>query len=90
MAGGLEAEAEGDDDEMVQYFVRCGRPSVIHPHVAGVGSIYAAEGPGRILRVGWALLTAVSMAWGRTGKYVRILEGLETCTLATGTARLRT
>ncbi|KAL1874418.1 hypothetical protein VTK73DRAFT_295 [Phialemonium thermophilum] len=65
------------DDEMVQFFVRSGRPSVMGAYVAGVGNIYEPSGPAGILREGRKLLVAVSTAWGRTAEYLRVLKAVE-------------
>lgn len=66
-----------NDDEMVQYFVLSGTPSVMRANITGVGDIYAAKAPLRILREGRKLLGVVSTAWARTSRYTSILEALE-------------
>lgn len=66
-----------NDDEMVQHFVRCGRPSNMRAYITGVGDICVAKGPARILREGRKILGAVSLAWGRTRDHVAILRALE-------------
>ncbi|KPM44830.1 hypothetical protein AK830_g1695 [Neonectria ditissima] len=66
-----------NDDEMVQHFVRCGRPSNMRAYITGVGDICVAKGPTRILREGRKILEGVSLAWGRTKESVAILRGLE-------------
>lgn len=65
------------DDEMVQLFVRSGRPPKMKAYITGVGDICAAEGPVRILREGRKILQKVSFAWARTTRYYDILESLE-------------
>ncbi|KAJ9142498.1 hypothetical protein NKR23_g7305 [Pleurostoma richardsiae] len=69
------------DDEMVQFFVRFGRPCVMRAYVAGVGNIYGMKGSVRILREGRKLLDAISLAWGRTAEYSQLLEAVEKYTL---------
>ncbi|KAH8204431.1 hypothetical protein TruAng_001347 [Truncatella angustata] len=66
-----------NDDEMVQLFVRKGRPSVMTAHIAGVGNICSSQGPLKILREGRKILSAVSSAWGRSREQISILEALE-------------
>lgn len=66
-----------NDDEMVQAFVRFGTSSTMRANIAGVGNIYSTKGPAKVLREGRRLLAAVSTAWGRTGRYVSTLDGLE-------------
>ncbi|KAH7136648.1 hypothetical protein EDB81DRAFT_802815 [Dactylonectria macrodidyma] len=66
-----------NDDEMVQHFVRCGRPSNMRAYITGVGDICVAKGPTRILREGSKILGAASLAWGRTRDYAAILKALE-------------
>ncbi|KAH8658274.1 hypothetical protein BX600DRAFT_64425 [Xylariales sp. PMI_506] len=68
-----------NDDEMVQLFVRSGRPSVMRAYITGVGNICASPGaPGRILREGRKILgSTISSAWGRSREYTSILEAVE-------------
>ncbi|KAJ2903331.1 hypothetical protein MKZ38_010082 [Zalerion maritima] len=73
-----------NDDEMVQLFVRSGRPSKMRAHVAGVGDICSPQGPARILRQGIKLLQGVSMSWGRTREYARVLKAVEDITSRDG------
>ena len=70
-----------NDDEMVQLFVRSGKPSVMRAHITGVGDICSPKGPTRILREGRKILNAISIAWGRTREYVSILEAVEKATM---------
>ncbi|KAI5459576.1 hypothetical protein BGZ63DRAFT_254791 [Mariannaea sp. PMI_226] len=65
------------DDEMVQLFVRSGRPSVMRAYITGVGDILGPKAPGAILSEGKKILCAVSAAWGRTTESVALLEALE-------------
>lgn len=65
------------DDEMVQFFVRAGRPSSVRAYITGVGDVCAKNGPARILREGRKILGSVSMAWGRNPDHVSILEAFE-------------
>ena len=67
------------DDEMVQYFVRAGKPTRITAYITGVGDICAVDAPIKILQEGQKILGRVSSAWGRTSDYVEMLEALETC-----------
>lgn len=69
-----------NDDEMVQLFVRSGKPSVMRAYITGVGDICSPKGPTRILAEGRRILNAVSIAWGRTREYVSILEAIEKAT----------
>ncbi|KAK6079558.1 hypothetical protein SCUP234_05727 [Seiridium cupressi] len=66
-----------NDDEMVQLFVRKGRPSTMTAHIAGVGNICSAQGPIKILREGRKILSNVSSAWGRNREQISILEAME-------------
>lgn len=66
-----------NDDEMVQLFVRKGRPSAMTAHIAGVGNICSSQGPVKILREGRKILSTVSSAWGRSRKQISILEAME-------------
>lgn len=66
-----------NDDEMVQLFVRKGRPSVMTAHIAGVGNICSSQGPIKILREGRKILSTVSSSWGRSREHTSILEALE-------------
>lgn len=68
------------DDELVQLFVRSGRPSTMRAYVTGVGDICGPQGPARMLREGRKVLVAVSTAWGRTQEYVALLEEVERAT----------
>ena len=65
------------DDEMVQLFVRSGRPQRMKAYITGVGDLCSPEGPARVLREGRKILGTVSLAWGRTRQYHDILEALE-------------
>ncbi|KAH6633700.1 hypothetical protein C7974DRAFT_471779 [Boeremia exigua] len=73
-----------NDDEMVQIFVRSGTAAAMRANVAGVGDIYSTKGPARILREGMKILGAVSVAWGRTERYMAVLEGLEKAVVGCG------
>jgi predicted membrane protein len=66
-----------NDDEMVQHFVLSGSPSHMNAHISGVGDLYSPRGPARILREGRKVLNSVCTAWGRTKKYVALLQALE-------------
>ncbi|KAI9148296.1 Non-reducing end beta-L-arabinofuranosidase [Paramyrothecium foliicola] len=66
-----------NDDEMVQLFVRTGRPSNMQAHISSVGDVYAPRGPARILREGRRILETVSMAWGRDPERSCMLRALE-------------
>lgn len=61
------------DDELVQHFVCEGH--LMRGSIAGVGDICAAEGPGRILRVGCETLSELS-AWGISKRLIAILARL--------------
>lgn len=63
-----------NDDEMVQYFVRSGRPDVMKAYVSAVGDIYEPGSPAKILKAGLKILDTVAFAWGRDGKSVDLLE----------------
>lgn len=66
-----------NDDEMVQLFVRSGRPSVMRAYISGIGDICSPKAPVRILKEGIKILTNVSMAWGRTDRYIKVLAAME-------------
>lgn len=66
-----------NDDEMVQSFVRFGTGSAMRANIAGVGDIYSAKGPARVLKEGLRILATVSTAWGRTDRFASVLEVLE-------------
>ena len=66
-----------NDDEMVQLFVRSGRPSVMRAYITGVGNVCSPQGPVMILREGRKVLSAVSSAWGRTQEHVLLLTAIE-------------
>ncbi|KAH7077678.1 hypothetical protein BKA63DRAFT_489228 [Paraphoma chrysanthemicola] len=66
-----------NDDEMVQLFVLSGGPSNMNAHISGVGDLYSSRGPARVLREGRKILGSVSTAWGRTKKYIALLQALE-------------
>ena len=66
-----------NDDEMVQAFVRFGTATVMRANITGVGDIYSAKGPARILKEGRKILASVSTAWGRTERFASVLEVLE-------------
>lgn len=68
------------DDELVVLFVKKGRPATMAAHIAGVGNIYASQGPARILREGRKIVEQVSIAWGRTSRQVSILEAMDGAT----------
>ncbi|KAK6203675.1 hypothetical protein LQW54_008881 [Pestalotiopsis sp. IQ-011] len=70
-----------NDDEMVQQFVKSGRPSVMRAHITGVGNISSPQGPAKILREGRKILSSVSSAWSRTREYISILESVEAVTV---------
>lgn len=63
-----------NDDEMVQLFVRSGRPAAI---ISGVGDLCGYDGPLRVLREGMRLLEISSRCWGRTREYLDVLVALE-------------
>jgi hypothetical protein len=69
-----------NDDEMVQLFVRSGRPSAMRAHITGVGDICSPQGPVKVLREGRKILESVSSAWGRTQDYISLLEAVEMAT----------
>ncbi|ETS75801.1 hypothetical protein PFICI_12745 [Pestalotiopsis fici W106-1] len=69
-----------NDDEMVQQFVKSGRPSVMRAYITGVGNICSPQGPARILREGRKILSSVSSAWSRTQDYISTLESVEAVT----------
>ncbi|KAF5710716.1 zinc finger zas1 [Fusarium mundagurra] len=62
-----------NDDEMVQLFVRTG---VLKAYISGVGDIYSANAPRRILKEGRRVLEGVALAWGRNGEYLELLQAL--------------
>lgn len=66
-----------NDDEMVQAFVRFGTSTAMRANITGVGDIYSAKGPARILKEGSKILATVSSAWGRTERLASVLEVLE-------------
>ncbi|KAF2718838.1 hypothetical protein K431DRAFT_124910 [Polychaeton citri CBS 116435] len=70
-----------NDDEMVQLFVRKGRPNLMKAHITGVGDICAKTAPLRIIREGLRLLRSAEGAascWNRVHwNYCNVLEGLE-------------
>lgn len=66
-----------NDDEMVQLFVRSGRPAVMRAYISGVGDICGPKGPQKILREGRRILTGLSLCWGRTREYIDLLCGIE-------------
>ncbi|KIH87282.1 hypothetical protein SPBR_04603 [Sporothrix brasiliensis 5110] len=65
-----------NDDEMVMLFVRSGRPSVMRAYISGIGDIGAPPAPVRILQEGAKVLAKVSMAWGRTDRFLYVLTGM--------------
>ncbi|CAK7216375.1 hypothetical protein SCUCBS95973_002791 [Sporothrix curviconia] len=65
-----------NDDEMVQLFVRSGRPSVMRAYISGIGDICSPKAPVRILKEGGKILSSVSMAWGRTDRYLSVLTAM--------------
>lgn len=65
------------DDEMVQLFVRAGRPDRMKANISGVGDICSTRGPSRLLREGRKILLTLASAWGCSWEYVTTLEGLE-------------
>ncbi|CAG9995417.1 unnamed protein product [Clonostachys byssicola] len=73
-----------NDDEMVQYFVRSGRPVNMKAYISGVGDIYEAKSPAKILRHGLRVLESVAFAWGRDRDYVDILQKAERVMLGRG------
>ncbi|CAG9940364.1 unnamed protein product [Clonostachys rosea f. rosea IK726] len=73
-----------NDDEMVQYFVRSGRPANMKAYVSGVGDIYETKSPAKILRHGLRILESVAFAWGRDRDYVDILQKAERVMLGRG------
>ncbi|KAJ4037303.1 hypothetical protein NW756_005693 [Fusarium oxysporum] len=62
-----------NDDEMVQLFVRTG---VLKAYISGVGDIYSANAPKRILKEGKRVLESVALAWGRNREYLELLQAL--------------
>ncbi|KAF5660262.1 zinc finger zas1 [Fusarium circinatum] len=62
-----------NDDEMVQLFVRTG---VLKAYITGVGDIYSANAPRRILKEGRRVLESVALAWGRNREYLELLQAL--------------
>ncbi|KAG5795033.1 hypothetical protein H9Q69_005927 [Fusarium xylarioides] len=62
-----------NDDEMVQLFVRTG---VLKAYISGVGDIYSANAPKRILKEGKRALENVTLAWGRNREYLELLQAL--------------
>ncbi|CAK7226817.1 hypothetical protein SEUCBS140593_006371 [Sporothrix eucalyptigena] len=70
-----------NDDEMVQLFVRSGRPSVMRAYISGIGDICAPNAPMRILKEGVKILTNVSMSWGRTDRYISVLTAMSAALL---------
>lgn len=46
-------------------------------NITGVGDIYSAKGPARILKEGRNILAMVSSVWGRTESLASVLEVLE-------------
>ncbi|TXC06529.1 hypothetical protein FocTR4_00010733 [Fusarium oxysporum f. sp. cubense] len=62
-----------NDDEMVQLFVRTG---VLKAYISGVGDIYSASAPKRILKEGKRVLESVALAWGRNREYLELLQAL--------------
>ncbi|KAL1893346.1 hypothetical protein Sste5346_006524 [Sporothrix stenoceras] len=66
-----------NDDEMVQLFVRSGRPSVMRAYISGIGDICSPKAPVQILKEGIKILTNVSMAWGRTDRYIKVLTAMD-------------
>ena len=70
-----------NDDEMVQLFVRSGRPSVMRAYISGIGDICSPKAPLRILKEGVKILTNVSMVWGRTDRYINVLTGMNAALL---------
>ena len=77
-----------NDDEMVQLFVRSGKPSTMRAYITGVGDICSPKGPTRILREGKKILNAISIAWGRTTEFVSILDAVEKGTMNLSNASL--
>ena len=68
------------DDELVCLYVRQGRPSAMRAYITGVGDICSPKGPVRILKEGRKILNTLSITWGRTRKYIDILEAVEQAT----------
>ncbi|KAF5552940.1 zinc finger zas1 [Fusarium phyllophilum] len=62
-----------NDDEMVQLFVRTG---VLKAYITGVGDIYSANAPRRILKEGRRVLEGVASSWGRNGEYLELSQAL--------------
>jgi hypothetical protein len=63
-----------NDDEMVQFFVRKGRPDRVKAFVAGVGDIFEPQGPAKILKEGLKIIEKVAFPWGRESEYARTLQ----------------
>ncbi|KAF7527512.1 hypothetical protein G7054_g10425 [Neopestalotiopsis clavispora] len=70
-----------NDDEMVQQFVKSGRPSVMRAYITGVGNISSPQGPAKILREGRKILSSVSTSWSRTRDCISTLESVEAVTV---------
>jgi hypothetical protein len=63
-----------NDDEMVQFFVRKGRPDRVKAFLAGVGDMFEPQGPAKILKEGLKIIEKVAFPWGRESEYVRTLQ----------------
>lgn len=63
-----------NDDEMVQFFVRTGRPDAIKAFVSGVGDIHESQSPGKILKEGLKVIDQVAFPWGRDVGYANTLR----------------
>lgn len=69
------------DDEIVQLFVRIGRPNRMRAHITGIGDIYSSKAPSRILKEGQKILSGLAVTWERAIAYMSILDNLEKATL---------
>lgn len=74
-----------NDDEMVQFFVRSGRPSKVKAFVSGVGNIYDIQSPAKVLKEGLRILERLAFSWGRDREYVENLQLAARVTLSAQT-----
>jgi hypothetical protein len=65
------------DDEIVQMFVRIGRPNRMRAHIAGIGDICSLKAPSRILKEGRKILSGLAITWPKSIEYMSTLESLE-------------
>jgi hypothetical protein len=59
------------DDELVQQFIRSGH--TMKPHMSGVGGVFAADAPRRILLQGMKLLNSL-VCWGASAPWLKVLN----------------